>query len=68
MFSVSEAVLFAQLVDRLDAGEFAATLPPLAPGGAQLTYQGLYRMVAKALFRAHVEGKLKAEIIQVHEG
>lgn len=27
-------------------------------------HAALYKMVAKALFRAHVEGKLKAEIIQ----
>jgi hypothetical protein len=32
-------------------------LPPLP--------QGLYRLVAKALYRTHVEGKLKGEIIQV---
>jgi hypothetical protein len=30
-----------------------------------MTYQGLYRLVSKALYRAHVEGKLKREIIQV---
>ena len=30
-----------------------------------MTYQGLYRLVAKALYRTHVEGRLKAEIIQV---
>jgi hypothetical protein len=48
-----------QLVDRLDQGAFSSG----APG--QLTYQGLYRLVSKALYRAHVEGKLKREIIQV---
>jgi hypothetical protein len=30
-----------------------------------MTYQMLYGLVAKALYRTHVEGKLKAEIIQV---
>ena len=30
-----------------------------------LTYQELYGMVSKALYRTHVEGKLKSEIIQV---
>jgi hypothetical protein len=29
-----------------------------------LSYQQLYRMVAKALYRTHVEGKLKGEIIK----
>ena len=45
-------------MDRLDAGAFGYT------GGPQLTYQGLYKMVAKALYRTHVEGRLKAEIIE----
>ncbi|MQM06308.1 hypothetical protein Taro_039128 [Colocasia esculenta] len=40
LFSVSEAVMYMQMVDRLD-------------GGA----------VSKALFRAHVEGQLKSEIM-----
>lgn len=33
-----------------------------------MSYQGLYRLVSKALYRTHVEGKLKREIIQVCEG
>lgn len=53
------APVHVQLVDRLDQGAFSSA----APG--QLTYQGLYKLVAKALYRAHVEGKLKREIIQV---
>lgn len=53
------AVCAVQLVDRLDQGAFSSA----APG--QLTYQGLYRLVSKALYRTHVEGKLKREIIQV---
>lgn len=51
-----------QLVDRLDQGAFGFGAG--GTGGAQLTYQGLYRMVAKALYRTHVEGKLKGEIIK----
>jgi hypothetical protein len=51
----------AQLVDRLDQGAFST-------GTSTLTYQGLYRLVAKALYRTHVEGKLKGEIIQVRAG
>lgn len=61
LFSVSEAVMYMQLVDRLDQGAFSSA----APG--QLTYQGLYKLVSKALYRAHVEGKLKREIIQAPE-
>ena len=34
-------------------------------GNGQLTYQGLYVLVSKALYRTHVEGKLKSEIIYV---
>lgn len=58
LFSVSEAVMYMQLVDRMDQGRFLSF-----SGG--LSYQALYQMVAKALYRTHVEGKLKAEIIQV---
>lgn len=56
LFSVSEAVMYMQMVDRLDEG---ALPPEIGP----LDYQGLYKVVAKALFRAHVEGQLKNEII-----
>lgn len=55
-FSVSEAVMFMQLVDLLDKGLMPAELGPL-------DYSGLYKAVAKALFRAHVEGQLKSEIM-----
>lgn len=44
------------MVDRLDEGL-------LPPDVGRTDYQGLYQVVAKALFRAHVEGQLKAEII-----
>ena len=47
-------------MDRLDQGAFG-----FGAGGSQLTYQGLYGMVAKALYRTHVEGKLKEEILKV---
>ena len=33
-------------------------------GIGSMTYQELYAMVSKALYRTHVEGKLKSEIIQ----
>ena len=45
------------MVDRLDEG----LIPPSC--GAS-TYSLLHDLVARAVFRTHVEGKLKAEIIQ----
>ena len=51
-FSLSEAGMYAQLVDRLDAGR-------LAPG---LNYRDLWLHVHRALDEAHAEGRLKAEI------
>lgn len=53
LFSISEACIYAQLVDLLDAGEL--------PGA--LGYESLYAAVRGAINRAHVEGRLKAEII-----
>ncbi|KAG9459965.1 hypothetical protein H6P81_004473 [Aristolochia fimbriata] len=55
-FSVSEAVSYMQLVDKLDEGLIPAELGPL-------DYPSLYKAVAKALFAAHVEGQLKSEIM-----
>ena len=57
LFSVSEAVMFAQLVERLDDGVIPQQV-------CAASYSALYRLVSKALFLAHVEGKLKAEIVQ----
>ncbi|CAK9215609.1 unnamed protein product [Sphagnum troendelagicum] len=56
LFSVSEAVMFMQMVERLDEG---ALPPEIGP----LDYEGLFRAVSKSLFKAHVEGQLKMEII-----
>ncbi|KAI3821427.1 hypothetical protein L1987_08995 [Smallanthus sonchifolius] len=42
-----------QMVDRLDEGI-------ISPDLGALDYKGLYKAVGKALFRAHVEGQLKA--------
>jgi HAD superfamily 5'-nucleotidase-like hydrolase len=53
LFSISEACMFMQLVDRLDRGEL-----PVATG-----YADLYRHIRRALDEAHAEGQLKAEII-----
>ncbi|XP_040990386.1 5'-nucleotidase domain-containing protein 4-like isoform X1 [Juglans microcarpa x Juglans regia] len=60
LFSVSEAVAYMQMVDRLDNGAIAAELGPL-------DYKGLFQAVGRALFRAHVEGQLKSEIMSKPE-
>lgn len=54
LFSLSEAALYAQLVDRLDAGE-------LRPG---ISYRDLYAAVRNSVNLAHMEGALKADIIR----
>ncbi len=53
LFSLSEACLFVQLVDLLDAGQ-------LEPG---MSYRELYHAVRGALDAAHLEGELKREIL-----
>jgi HAD superfamily 5'-nucleotidase-like hydrolase len=54
LFSLSEACLYAQLVDRLDASEFKH----------KLTYRELYDLVRTSVNVAHMEGALKAEIVR----
>ncbi len=53
---------------------FHITYPTIGPphsspqvGAGNISYQALYGMVSKALYRTHVEGKLKAEIITAPE-
>ncbi len=53
LFSLSEASLYAQLVDLMDAGV-------VSPG---LGYQGLYRAVREALDTVHAAGELKRAIV-----
>ena len=53
LFSVSEACMFMQLVDLLDAN----LLPP------QLGYDDLFWLVRRTIDETHMEGRLKAEII-----
>ena len=53
LFSISEAGIYMQLVDLLDAGSIRDV-----PG-----YAALYRRVRRTLDEAHMEGQLKAEII-----
>ena len=54
MFSLSESCLYAQLVDRLDAGEVEP----------KLSYRDLYEVVRTSVNVAHMEGALKAEIVR----
>jgi len=56
LFSVSEAVMYAQMVDKLDDGVIPYTTCPQS-------YEALYGLVKGAIFNAHVEGKLKQEIM-----
>ncbi len=53
LFSISEACMYAQLVDLLDAGRIEGVLG----------YADLYRMVRTSIDEAHMEGELKAEIV-----
>ncbi len=53
LFSLSEACMYAQLVDLLDAGRL--------PG--VLGYPDIYRLVRTSIDEAHMEGQLKAEIV-----
>lgn len=53
LFSLSEASLFSQLVDRLDEGK--------VPG--VVGYRELHRLVRNALDTAHAQGALKAKIV-----
>ncbi|MFQ5551749.1 MAG: HAD-IG family 5'-nucleotidase, partial [Gemmatimonadales bacterium] len=54
LFSLSEACLYGQLVDKLDGGQI---------GGA-MGYAQLYELVRQALDESHLEGQLKEEIIR----
>ncbi|XXF77761.1 HAD-IG family 5'-nucleotidase [Myxococcaceae bacterium GXIMD 01537] len=55
LFSLSEACIYAQLVDLLDGGQLAA----LGPMG----YGDLYEHVRRNLDATHMQGQLKAEIV-----
>ncbi|TKY72957.1 Cytosolic purine 5'-nucleotidase [Spatholobus suberectus] len=52
LFSVSEAVAYMQMVDKLEDGAIPSNL-------GSFDYKRLYKAVEKALFTAHVEGRLK---------
>ena len=53
LFSISEACIFMQLVDLLDSGKLAGCMG----------YENLFRAVRRAADEAHMEGRLKAEIL-----
>ncbi|MGA2404762.1 MAG: HAD-IG family 5'-nucleotidase, partial [Syntrophobacteraceae bacterium] len=53
LFSISEACIFMQLVDLLDSGKL--------PGC--IGYEDLFREVRRSADEAHMEGRLKAEIL-----
>lgn len=54
LFSLSEACLYAQLVERFDAGEIQRVR----------SYRQLYEVVRTSVNTAHMEGALKAEIMR----
>lgn len=57
LFSLSEACMYAQLVDLLDAGALEGAMG----------YRDLYKVVRASLDEAHMEGRLKAEIMDAPE-
>ena len=57
LFSLSEACLYAQLVDLYDAGKLSR----------DLDYRTIYELVGRTMDAAHLEGQLKAEIIAAPE-
>jgi HAD superfamily 5'-nucleotidase-like hydrolase len=63
LFSVSEGCLYAQLVERLDSGQLLEESKPPFDAAKCSTYEQLYRAVSKALFKAHVQGRMKAEVM-----
>ncbi|MCC6746903.1 MAG: HAD-IG family 5'-nucleotidase [Deltaproteobacteria bacterium] len=58
LFSLSEACMYAQLVDLLDQGKIAQ-----GHISGVLGYADLYKRVRKSLDLAHMEGQLKADIL-----
>lgn len=74
LFSLSEACMFAQLVDLLDEGRLHVArqsspgvdpIDPTAEG--VMSYLQLYEVVRRSLDATHMEGELKSEIIAAPE-
>lgn len=57
LFAISEACMYMQLVDLLDAGDLSRSMG----------YHDLHARVRQTLDEAHMEGRLKAEIINTPE-
>ncbi len=57
LFSLSEACMYAQVVDLLDAGKLEGVMG----------YRELYKVVRSSLDETHMEGRLKAEIVAAPE-
>lgn len=63
LFSISEGCLYAQLVDKLDdASLFAEATPPFTASRCQ-NYEQLHAACSRALFHAHVNSALKADVL-----
>lgn len=67
LFALSEACLFAQVVDLLDEGRLRESMTgvPIGESGARppMSYIDAYRLTRSAIDAAHMMGELKAEII-----
>jgi HAD superfamily 5'-nucleotidase-like hydrolase len=63
LFSISEGCLYAQLVDKLDDGSlFTEAKPPFVESRCA-TYEQLHAACSRALFHAHVNSALKADVL-----
>lgn len=63
LFSISEGCLYAQLVDKLDDGTLVTESRPPFNDSRCSTYENLWAACAKALFKAHVNSALKADVL-----
>jgi 5'-nucleotidase len=64
LFALSEGCLFAQLVDRLDAGELSTpSRRDPSSGSEAMGYRDVYDRVRDNIDATHTEGELKAEIM-----
>eukprot|EP00614_Pseudopedinella_elastica_P016320 CAMPEP_0172645748 /NCGR_PEP_ID=MMETSP1068-20121228/239888_1 /TAXON_ID=35684 /ORGANISM="Pseudopedinella elastica, Strain CCMP716" /LENGTH=794 /DNA_ID=CAMNT_0013459993 /DNA_START=133 /DNA_END=2517 /DNA_ORIENTATION=- len=64
LFSVSEATIYLQLVDRLDDGSLLEKSAPPFEAFKCNDYYKLFGATSKAVFRAHVTSKLKSEVLR----
>lgn len=63
LFALSEACLFAQVVDLLDEGKLRESLPPEEAPRPPMSYRDAYALTRSAIDKAHMMGELKAEIM-----